>query len=128
MLYALQTSNLSTNRLIQTMLQLQVVYVILNVLLLFAYNIARDVFGVFGCTVYDEGVGLWYLNIAPWIQCDPISAEMKLLLQMALPVFLVYVAGLPLGLIYLLRKRRIGDESNSQRIGFLYMAYKEVRR
>eukprot|EP00002_Diphylleia_rotans_P027181 TRINITY_DN543_c0_g1_i7.p1 TRINITY_DN543_c0_g1~~TRINITY_DN543_c0_g1_i7.p1 ORF type:complete len:781 (+),score=146.45 TRINITY_DN543_c0_g1_i7:266-2608(+) len=103
----------------------KVVYVTLNVLLLFSYNITRDTFGVFGCTVYDEGGDSWYLNVAPWIECDPMSAEMERMMKMAVPVFLLYVIGLPLGLLYALKKRNAEDESDTQRIGFLYMAYKE---
>eukprot|EP00002_Diphylleia_rotans_P035202 TRINITY_DN7662_c0_g1_i13.p1 TRINITY_DN7662_c0_g1~~TRINITY_DN7662_c0_g1_i13.p1 ORF type:complete len:806 (+),score=55.35 TRINITY_DN7662_c0_g1_i13:265-2682(+) len=104
----------------------KVVYVTLNVLLLFSYNIARDVFGVFGCTVYDQGTDVWYLNVAPWIQCNPASAEMQRLLQMAIPIFVTYVVGLPLGLMILLKRRKPDDESHAQRVGFLYKAYKEV--
>eukprot|EP00002_Diphylleia_rotans_P010516 TRINITY_DN2099_c0_g1_i2.p1 TRINITY_DN2099_c0_g1~~TRINITY_DN2099_c0_g1_i2.p1 ORF type:complete len:731 (+),score=104.79 TRINITY_DN2099_c0_g1_i2:618-2810(+) len=103
----------------------KIIYVGLNVLLLFSYNIARDVFGVFGCTVYDDGDNKWYLNVAPWITCDPMSGEMKRLLGMAIPVFISFVLSLPLGLYYLLKKRNPQDESDTQRIGFLYLAYKE---
>eukprot|EP00002_Diphylleia_rotans_P011976 TRINITY_DN2351_c0_g1_i15.p1 TRINITY_DN2351_c0_g1~~TRINITY_DN2351_c0_g1_i15.p1 ORF type:complete len:1204 (+),score=139.09 TRINITY_DN2351_c0_g1_i15:70-3681(+) len=103
----------------------KVIFVALNVLLLFTYNIARDVFGVFGCTVYDEGDDVWYLNVAPWIVCNPISAEMERMLKMAVPVFFLHILGFPVGLLHFLKNRKADDPSNSQRIGFLYLAYKE---
>eukprot|EP00002_Diphylleia_rotans_P027184 TRINITY_DN543_c0_g2_i1.p1 TRINITY_DN543_c0_g2~~TRINITY_DN543_c0_g2_i1.p1 ORF type:complete len:651 (+),score=55.60 TRINITY_DN543_c0_g2_i1:2016-3968(+) len=103
----------------------KVVYVTLNVLLLYSYNISKDVFGIFGCTVYDDGDGAWYLNVAPWIKCDPISVEMELLLAMAIPTFILYVVGLPLALFYVVMKRKPNDTSNTEKIGFLYKAYKE---
>eukprot|EP00002_Diphylleia_rotans_P022076 TRINITY_DN4316_c0_g1_i2.p1 TRINITY_DN4316_c0_g1~~TRINITY_DN4316_c0_g1_i2.p1 ORF type:complete len:316 (+),score=32.68 TRINITY_DN4316_c0_g1_i2:62-1009(+) len=103
----------------------KIIHVTINVLILFSYNIARDVFGVFGCTVNDEGENKWYLNIAPWIECGPISAEMGQLMKIAIPTFLTYVIGLPLGLLLALRRRHIDEESSKQRIGFLHQAYKD---
>ncbi len=91
------------------------------------YSVAREVFGVFGCTVYDGGDDNWYLNYRPWIRCSPASNEYQNLLIISVPIFLFFLVGFPVFVWVKMRYmiERPGCEYEA-RYGFLYMPYKEV--
>eukprot|EP00002_Diphylleia_rotans_P035130 TRINITY_DN7638_c0_g2_i4.p1 TRINITY_DN7638_c0_g2~~TRINITY_DN7638_c0_g2_i4.p1 ORF type:complete len:535 (+),score=20.82 TRINITY_DN7638_c0_g2_i4:755-2359(+) len=102
----------------------QVIYVAINLLLFFFYDVSNDVFRVFGCTIYDEGEDKWFLNAAPWIECGPPGKEMKELLSMAIPMFLIYVIGFPTMLLVTM-KSACNSSAESSRVSFLIQPYSQ---
>eukprot|EP00002_Diphylleia_rotans_P036254 TRINITY_DN7972_c0_g2_i2.p1 TRINITY_DN7972_c0_g2~~TRINITY_DN7972_c0_g2_i2.p1 ORF type:complete len:1135 (+),score=216.90 TRINITY_DN7972_c0_g2_i2:769-4173(+) len=112
----------------------KVVFVVLNLARCMYYPIALETFGVFGCTLFDEGHDTWFLNAWPWISCDPATDEYNTMLSLAIPVFLVFVCGFPVLLFYIIREnspvnnQSRGDEerkSRKIRFGFLYLPYQK---
>eukprot|EP00002_Diphylleia_rotans_P006722 TRINITY_DN1609_c0_g1_i11.p2 TRINITY_DN1609_c0_g1~~TRINITY_DN1609_c0_g1_i11.p2 ORF type:complete len:104 (-),score=10.85 TRINITY_DN1609_c0_g1_i11:952-1263(-) len=92
------------------------------------YGVSRLVFGVLSCTLEDAGTGKWYLNMYPWIVCDPISPEYSDMLSIAIPFFIVFVLGFPAFIYYYLKKLQPDFRKDvvQERYGFLYLPYRPV--
>eukprot|EP00002_Diphylleia_rotans_P040871 TRINITY_DN9816_c0_g1_i5.p1 TRINITY_DN9816_c0_g1~~TRINITY_DN9816_c0_g1_i5.p1 ORF type:complete len:1324 (+),score=127.65 TRINITY_DN9816_c0_g1_i5:119-4090(+) len=114
----------------------KVIFVCFNLARCIYYPITLEVFGVFSCTVYDDGEQRWFLNAWPWISCDPYSEEYKILLALSIPTFFLFVCGYPLFVWWVINKyshhndtSRTEEErmSSRHRYGFLYLPYRKVR-
>eukprot|EP00002_Diphylleia_rotans_P002036 TRINITY_DN11240_c0_g1_i1.p1 TRINITY_DN11240_c0_g1~~TRINITY_DN11240_c0_g1_i1.p1 ORF type:complete len:1147 (+),score=192.58 TRINITY_DN11240_c0_g1_i1:94-3534(+) len=91
------------------------------------YGVSQDVFGTFGCVLYDEGEEAWYLSTFPWIQCKPVSHEYSILLGLGLLLFFCYTLLFPVFVIWILRRKALKskDDTTLRRYGFLYLPYKD---
>eukprot|EP00002_Diphylleia_rotans_P013712 TRINITY_DN2673_c0_g2_i3.p1 TRINITY_DN2673_c0_g2~~TRINITY_DN2673_c0_g2_i3.p1 ORF type:complete len:1310 (-),score=251.46 TRINITY_DN2673_c0_g2_i3:41-3970(-) len=107
----------------------KVVFIAINLFQLIYYNIAREVFGVFGCTLHDSGDGNWYSNVNPWIQCYPASDEYLNMLGISIVAFLGFVVLFPAIIWWVLDNIIQADhESYDRRYGFLYLPFAEDRQ
>eukprot|EP00002_Diphylleia_rotans_P000922 TRINITY_DN10495_c0_g1_i2.p1 TRINITY_DN10495_c0_g1~~TRINITY_DN10495_c0_g1_i2.p1 ORF type:complete len:613 (-),score=82.61 TRINITY_DN10495_c0_g1_i2:87-1925(-) len=116
----------------------KVVYVSLNLLRFFYNGIALDVFGAFSCTIFEDNLGIWFLNVWPWIKCDPAAGEFRQMLSAAIPVLIFFVFGLPALFWWIISRNedKIDAKStNSEALkstetsfGFLYLPYKKEFR
>eukprot|EP00002_Diphylleia_rotans_P016042 TRINITY_DN3116_c0_g1_i7.p1 TRINITY_DN3116_c0_g1~~TRINITY_DN3116_c0_g1_i7.p1 ORF type:complete len:912 (+),score=124.87 TRINITY_DN3116_c0_g1_i7:1214-3949(+) len=107
----------------------KVVYVWIVLLHMMYYGIARDVFGVYGCTLYDDGTDTWYLNSYSWIACSPQSPEYKKMLALVTVVLFAYIIPFPY-FVFKQIKSCIQDESSTSkkiRYGFLYSTFRPDR-
>eukprot|EP00002_Diphylleia_rotans_P038475 TRINITY_DN8765_c0_g1_i4.p1 TRINITY_DN8765_c0_g1~~TRINITY_DN8765_c0_g1_i4.p1 ORF type:complete len:1290 (-),score=165.30 TRINITY_DN8765_c0_g1_i4:814-4683(-) len=113
----------------------KVVHVMLVLFRCAYYGIALDLFGIWGCTLYDKGRNEWYLNAWPWIACNPVSKEYSKMLAISLPVFVLYICGLPAvfyGIVRALTTKAaqnlidIEDEYQRAKYGFIYSPFREV--
>eukprot|EP00002_Diphylleia_rotans_P021936 TRINITY_DN4282_c0_g2_i2.p1 TRINITY_DN4282_c0_g2~~TRINITY_DN4282_c0_g2_i2.p1 ORF type:complete len:906 (+),score=162.90 TRINITY_DN4282_c0_g2_i2:2477-5194(+) len=59
------------------------------------FSVAADVLSAYGCTVYDEPLGKWYLTFHPWMQCYPFTTDYRNLLIVTIPG-LLFLVGYPL--------------------------------
>eukprot|EP00002_Diphylleia_rotans_P031608 TRINITY_DN6568_c0_g4_i1.p1 TRINITY_DN6568_c0_g4~~TRINITY_DN6568_c0_g4_i1.p1 ORF type:complete len:414 (+),score=22.31 TRINITY_DN6568_c0_g4_i1:3-1244(+) len=107
----------------------KVVYVLLNLARCIYYPIALETFGVFSCTLYDEGYDSWFLNAWPWLSCNPMSDEYGGMLAMTIPTFIVFVCGFPVLTWWIIKNNTIHSKQTSSeaerlssraRYGFLY--------
>eukprot|EP00002_Diphylleia_rotans_P002718 TRINITY_DN11731_c0_g1_i11.p1 TRINITY_DN11731_c0_g1~~TRINITY_DN11731_c0_g1_i11.p1 ORF type:complete len:1041 (+),score=158.69 TRINITY_DN11731_c0_g1_i11:112-3234(+) len=104
----------------------KVIYVSVTILHIMYYQVTREVFSVFGCTLYDEGTDSWYLNMSPWIACSPASDEYRVMIGVTVPVFVLFVAAFPYFVWKIMRDIRISNYSplHDFRYGFLYLPFK----
>eukprot|EP00002_Diphylleia_rotans_P035050 TRINITY_DN759_c0_g1_i13.p1 TRINITY_DN759_c0_g1~~TRINITY_DN759_c0_g1_i13.p1 ORF type:complete len:822 (+),score=153.15 TRINITY_DN759_c0_g1_i13:1258-3723(+) len=103
----------------------KVIFICLNLLYFIYYSITREVFGVFGCTLYDDSTEDWYLNSYPWVRCQPYSSEYTDMLAVSIVVFILFTLGFPCFMYYVLFKTKESDyEVTTARYGFLYLPYK----
>ncbi len=91
------------------------------------FSVSHKVFGVFGCTLFDEGDGKKYLNLFPWIECQPASEVYLRMMGLTIPVFVLFIIGFP---TYLWMKCRDSslhtDEALKYRYSYLVLPYKDV--
>eukprot|EP00002_Diphylleia_rotans_P036866 TRINITY_DN817_c0_g1_i10.p1 TRINITY_DN817_c0_g1~~TRINITY_DN817_c0_g1_i10.p1 ORF type:complete len:562 (+),score=67.03 TRINITY_DN817_c0_g1_i10:4689-6374(+) len=115
----------------------KVVFVVLNLARYIYYPIALETFGIFGCTLFDEGYDSWFLNTWPWISCNPATDEYNRMLALGIPTFLVFVCGFPVLLWFIVHgnahsnrqdMRNSERKSRRTRYGFLYLPYKREHR
>eukprot|EP00002_Diphylleia_rotans_P028454 TRINITY_DN5746_c0_g1_i5.p1 TRINITY_DN5746_c0_g1~~TRINITY_DN5746_c0_g1_i5.p1 ORF type:complete len:364 (+),score=42.48 TRINITY_DN5746_c0_g1_i5:401-1492(+) len=91
------------------------------------YGASLDIFGAFGCILYDSGESNWYLASFPWLQCSPADEDYKILVSVASVGLLGYLISFPLSMAAIFY--RLGDKKNEQdnqrKYGFLYLPYHE---
>ncbi len=88
---------------------------------------AKEVFGVYGCTLFDEGDETWYLNYAPWIKCSPYSEEYSNMLGVSFLILVIFIIGFPLYTWSVVKKsEEKSDSQTKERYGFIYLPYKYV--
>eukprot|EP00002_Diphylleia_rotans_P002492 TRINITY_DN11565_c0_g1_i1.p1 TRINITY_DN11565_c0_g1~~TRINITY_DN11565_c0_g1_i1.p1 ORF type:complete len:1272 (-),score=201.57 TRINITY_DN11565_c0_g1_i1:14-3829(-) len=107
----------------------RVIYITLFFLQTLYYEVTQQVFGILGCTLYDDANETWYLAKMPWVQCSPISGEYLPLLIYAIIGLLIFVIGFPFQIYRLLRdcKPHADDYHVAERFGFLFLVYKKER-
>eukprot|EP00002_Diphylleia_rotans_P019316 TRINITY_DN3740_c0_g1_i3.p1 TRINITY_DN3740_c0_g1~~TRINITY_DN3740_c0_g1_i3.p1 ORF type:complete len:577 (+),score=87.13 TRINITY_DN3740_c0_g1_i3:365-2095(+) len=115
----------------------KVTYVMLNLVRCIYYGITLESLGSFSCTLFDSGYSKWFLNAWPWISCDPSSTEHSNMLAMSIPIFIIFVCGLPACFWWIIatsshhvNQNKTPQErlSRKTRYGFLYMPYKKEYR
>jgi hypothetical protein len=69
------------------------------------FSVVQDVVSTFGCTIYDKGFDLWFVNTYPWIQCNPMTGEYAKMISAAIPG-LLYMILYPSFLWFIVKRAR----------------------